>query len=190
MFNRFSDFYHPFQDLDKNLQTPEMCMSVIRDNPKNVMFVRDDLLTNDLIKFAFENDGFLLTSLDLNKQTYELCLIAIKNTSEPLLLNIKSEYHTKELIELENHIDSREYIKNPIYLIDKKIAKKIIKKNINECIICNEIKKYYFEYECGHLSCFDCKVKNCYYNCVKKIKNEEYNMMPNINIIYINTNFI
>lgn len=155
-------------------------MQAIQDNPNNMTLVREDLLTYDLIKFSLEIDGLLLSTLDLNKQTYEFCLIAVKNTCYPLLYFIKSEYHTEELIELENNIDSREYIKNPKYLIDKKICKKIIKKNIEECIICKELKEYYFEYECGHLSCFDCKLKECYYNC---------NKIPNINIIYFNTNF-
>lgn len=190
MFNRFDLNYHPFQTLDKNLQTKELCIRAIDENPNNLIFVRDDLQTYDLIKFAINKDGLLLKTINLNKQTYELCLLAVKNTSFPLLCYIKSEFHTKELIEIENNIDSLEYIKNPQYLIDKKICKEIIKKKIEECIICQEIKQYYFEYECEHICCFDCKIENCYYNCSKKIKNQVYKTIPNIKKIIINTNFI
>ncbi len=195
-----------FRCVNKKLQTTELCMlSLIYNNkisydPFNIQYVREDLLTYDLWKIALKNNGLSLKFMELDYQTYELCLLAVKNKPkkcrETLLLKIKSEFHTNELIdiELKTYSFNKQFIKNPTYLIDKKISDKIIKKEIGNCAICHEIKKYYFQYECGHLSCFECKLKQCYYNCndkhiIKKSNMYNTDQNININIIYINTDF-
>ncbi len=191
-----------FEYVDKKLQTTELCIIAIKhkhkifDDPFNIQYVREDLLTYDLWKIALEHNGMSIKYMDLDYQTYELCLLAVKNKQiipdESILIYIKSEFHTDELIKLNNDKYSNYYIKNPKYLIDKKISK-IINKKIDPCVICHELKKYYFEYECGHLSCFDCKLKNCYYNCIDKPfgKNlKVFKTIPEIDNIYINTDFI
>ncbi len=186
-----------FKFVDKKLQTKELCIiSLIRKKtdtyPFNIQYVREDLLTYDLWKIAIQNHGLSIKYMNLDYQTYELCLLAVKNCKEQLLINIKSQFHTDELIEIEKIKNkfSRKFIKNPIYLIDKNIPEEIIKKEIEQCIICHEIKKYYFQYECGHISCFDCKLYKCYYNCTTNyFENIEKDCYPDINILYINTNF-
>jgi len=189
-----------FQYVDKNLQTIELCIIAIKNkhkvfkDPFNIQFIRDDLKTYDLWKIALETNGLSIKFMNLDYQTYELCLIAVKNCKESIMIHIKSEYHTNELIEIEllksgfNEI----YIKNPKYLIEKKIPEKIIKKEIEKCIICHEIKQYYFQYECGHLACFDCKLDSCYYNCLDKPFKKSlkvYTTSPDSDILYINTKF-
>ncbi len=190
-----------FEYVDTNLQTLELCMLSITCNnnidqyPFNIQYVRKDLITYDLWKIALEYNGLSIQFMDLDYQTYELCLLAVKNKPTTryklILLYIKSEFHTDELIKLNN--DKYDYyIKNPKYLIENKIFKKIIKKKIEQCIICHEIKKYYFQYECGHLSCFDCKIENCYYNCVNKPKGKYlkvFKTIPDTDNIYINIDF-
>jgi len=76
------------------------------------------------------------------------------------------------------------YIKNVDYLVDNKLVNIEIKK-LDNCVICDNLKKYYVSYECNikHIICYDCGLLNesCYYKCDKA--NLDYSK------IYINTKF-
>lgn len=56
----------------------------------------------------------------------------------------------------------------------EKYFEKITEKQIENCPICGDDKKYYLQYKCheNHLICLQCMVKNsvCYYKCGTKLK--------------------
>jgi hypothetical protein len=109
--------------------------------------------------------------------------------------NFKCTYKNKKyeiiklLIDLDNYKDLciKNNYKFPLLMIQLKENnfKNIIKKELDECVICGSNNKYFFEYQCNknHLICQDCfyKCEKCYFcreydiNCNKVYLNEKLN---------------
>lgn len=194
--------YFSFSVIDKNLQIMELVLFCINNDKDGYIYnyVRDDLRTSEVDNISVRENAYTLRYI--NNQTYDMCYNAVKvdgyilkfvdynlkdiklvkealKNDEIALKYIPLHLQTDEL--LKNYNFKREvlkYIKNPMYLVKNKISK-IIKNNFDECIICGEIKDFYFKYTCGHVSCLDCKISKCYYRCESEI---------NIDVLFLNTN--
>ncbi len=121
--------------------------------------------TNDL--FEYINPEFL---------THEIIVIKLYKCGS--LKYIPLKYHNDKLIlcALSLSKENIKYVKNANYLINNNLC--IVENNeFNECVICSELKEYYYKYECKHEVCFECKDHECYYKCNKtnddKRDNEE-----------------
>lgn len=161
-------------------QTEKICKFAVEKNYLELEFVKEQ--TYELIK--------LILQKDYSFQNEQINTFIIGNT-----ISVKSQ----ERIRTFKHISS--FIKNltpeiikvcMIYDLNKKLYSKYTEDDIidelQECVICQDVKKYFISYKCNkHICCFDCIVKNprCYYRCNENNHNGLY---ANIGIIGGNIN--
>ena len=154
------------------LQTPEICAEAIKSNGSALPYICDEY------------------------RNYEICLDVIKQYPE-MIQYVPEKYRTVDLMNLAlekdplNHkitkyIYDKTFVAN--YLINNNLCK-IVEDDIDKCVSCNLIQKYYFEYWCDykkvddeiHFTCIECNDDIC---------DEMYNVnRPIYDTIYLNTNY-
>jgi hypothetical protein len=147
-------------------------------NEQNKIIIRQDISSSDyykICKYIISNNLRLFKFILHDKLTKNDYLDLVKNVIniQPSLLQyIKKEYQTNEILDICLKNNYKKYIKNVNFIMKHNIFP-IVEKEIDECIICHQIKDYYFNYECNnrHVCCIECVCPTCYYNCDKNITN-------------------
>lgn len=189
--------------------TLNICIKALRRNEFLIENIPKQFIDQEMCNFVFKASFNTFNLIPDKYKTYEMCcIVAVKKPelyldkipehlkthelynfvyqNELSLKNIPKRFHTKDLYDkalkqdLFNGINHNiYYIFDANYLINNNLVK-VENKQFNECVICYELKEYYFIYKCGHSVCSNCYKNTCYYNC-----ND-----IDLTILYKNDNFL
>lgn len=183
-------------------QYEEICLLAYFFDFKSIKYIDlDKIVINNYTKesmYIYMNETLKLfnkrlsISYIINEQEKFKCLLVIDNinTKESILNRIFKYILNKNPLHLKfinNKYINDELIKHAFNLnilsykyIPKNLKNNIISyfndyiyENMEECIICNKIKKYYVMFSCNnkHVLCLKCAINlnKCYYNCSNSV---------------------
>lgn len=160
----------------------DIYFKLLQDNINNLRYIKKELQTYKLIEYYINQvnikhgygtrgneyigdyeDRIVFYYNYIKLYTNEICNLIVKNNDVILC---------------------RRIIKNVDYLIKHNLVE-VETKELYNCIICDQLQKYYIAYSCNkkHILCYYCSLNNetCYYKCNNSFLNKD--------IIYINTNY-
>ncbi len=173
--------------------TFEMCKIVIKTAPHLYNLLPEQLKTIELKNYLLDHIKNGLKYID--NPSFEMCVYAINRNIQ----NLKYVNQTLDILKIYyKHKNILLYVNDIDMLINNNLFNnELIKEKINNCPICDELKKYYMYFKCNkHIICFDCskKVEYCYYKCIDNNKSHNKNdsiYFDKINLskLYLNENF-
>ncbi len=180
-------------------------ISLIDNNIFLIKYLPENIINTPEIYNVFINNNISIKYFNPLFLTYELVIGYI--TRNKSIIDIPIQFQTDDFLKYSLLINPEniKYIKRPEYLIKNNLCS-IKNKEFSECVICNDVKKYFLKYKCSHEICFDCNItliqekyyenrkynnyhqyySMCYYNCNNDLNND--NDVDTTNI-YININF-